>query len=628
MVPALRPGVNLGRAESLVLRFARVRMASHDVSEPACLKPIPDEVGEASRSIGQGRKFGSGRLRIRWAAVLGGLLLFAALPGRASGVDPDPLAQWSVPDGYSLRIVASGFSLPTAIAVVQDPRPDPKAPMLFITELRGAIKIVANDGSVTTFAQIPTFKPDAEWPDNSGEAGMAGVCLDQKRGYVFATYAYRDPMGLLRNGMTRFTATPQTFEGTASDRQDYLDLFKADNSAFSHQIGNCVVSDDSVYLSVGDGGDPVSSRSLEKLLGKVLRLTLDGRPYPTNPFAASGGRAANIYAYGLRNPFGLTVVDGRVFASENGVGLDRFLEIQEGRDYAWDGTDASIATNAAVVFSPTICPVQVAYAPPEQTVLDPKPNARFLIAISDAKETGPGVMCVEYDLKRNMVVGSPKIMAHLEGSSRGQGVVGLALSREGLYFTPILPVGGTGVLMMMKYDPAHAHSSVIGAGSGPAAMISSLGCLKCHSLDGVGGTQGPGLDKNSLTTRVESRVLDPSYAKLVARLDAIPDETVRQGSGARKEVLSADPNDRVKLWVVNRLLYPKFDEPNAQMPDLKLTREKAEAIATYLLHESPKRSPLEILLSRRFLAGVGLGLVFGLGFAGVLVIRSSRRRRA
>lgn len=318
-------------------------------------------------------------------ALLLGILALCASSARASDGGQDPLANWSVDEGYSLQVVAQGFSLPTSIAVVREPNPDPKAPMLFVTELRGAIKIVSNDGTVTTFARIPNFTPEAEWPDNSGEAGMAGICLDPARGYVYTTYAYRDGMGLLRNGMTRFSAAPHTFEGAASGREDYLDLFKADNSAFSHQIGGCVVADDSVYLSVGDGGNPASSRKLDTLLGKILRLTLDGKPYPGNPFVADGGRAAAVYAYGLRNPFGLAVVDGRVFASENGVGLDRFLEIQQGRDYAWDGTDASIATNAAVVFSPTICPVQVAYAPTGETVLQPRPNARFLIAISDSR---------------------------------------------------------------------------------------------------------------------------------------------------------------------------------------------------------------------------------------------------
>jgi hypothetical protein len=325
------------------------------------------------------------------------------------------------------------------------------------------------------------------------------------------------------------------------------------------------------------------------------------------------------------------VVDDRVFASENGVELDRFLEVRRGIDHGWDGTDGSIAANAAAVFHPTICPVQVAYAPPEQGVLAPKPVSRFLIAVSDANagENRPGVVSLDYDFGKNMVIGSPSFLVKLEVKKNGQGVVGLGIAPDGIYFTPILPVGGSGVLMAMRYDPDHAHNRIIGRGEGPAALMTTYGCLKCHSLKGAGGTQGPGLDKNSLWTRVQSRVLDPSYAQTLAKLDAIPDKAVLDGSPARKEVLAAkDPEKKVHVWVVNRLLYPKFDAPNAQMPSFNMTREQAESIAGYLLGQTDKPSGLDvldILRSRRFLGGIGLGVAFGLCLAGVVAMRNRRR---
>jgi Glucose / Sorbosone dehydrogenase/Cytochrome c len=542
----------------------------------------------------------------------------------------DPLQEWSVPEGYSLKIVATGFSFPTAIAIIPDPKPDSGSPKMFVTELRGAIKAVANDWTVREFTKVETFKPAIEWPDAAGEGGMAGLCLAPEQGYVFVTYTHRDKYGVLRNGLSRFTTTPRTFEGPAADRRDYLELFEKDSSAFSHQIGACVVSGDSLYVSVGDGGDPAATRSLDKTLGKLLRLTLDGKPYPGNPFASSGGTAAAVYAYGLRNPFGLQIVDGRVFSAENGIRIDRFLEIREGTDYGWDGTDASIATNAAAVFSPTICPVHVAYEPKDQGPLKPSPHARFLIAVSqeEAAENRPGVMSLEFDLARNMVVSTPTYLLRFEGESRGQGIVGLALSPEGLFMAPIMPVGPTAVLMMMRYDPSQAHSRIIGQGAGPAALITTFGCLKCHLLNGTGGSQGPALDKNSLTTRVESRVLDPSYAELIARLEAIPDDTIRSTSPARKEVLSASSKDeKVRLWIVNRLLYPRFDAPNAQMPQMNMTREQAESITAYLLKKSPPRprSPFDRVGGRRFVAGIGLGMLAGLGLAAVLGFRLRRR---
>ena len=545
----------------------------------------------------------------------------------------DPLQEWAVQEGYSLQIVARGFSFPTAIAVVENPAPGPKSPKLFVTELRGGVKAIGNDWTVSEFTKVTTFKPDLEWPESAGEGGMAGICLAPEQGYMFVTYTYRDQYGVLRNGLSRFTAKPHSFEGPATDRQDYLDLFANDTSAFSHQIGACVVRGDSLYISVGDGGDPAASRSLDKMLGKLIRLTLDGRPHPGNPFASRGGRAAAVYAYGLRNPFGFTVVDGRVFSAENGVAIDRFLEIRPGEDYRWDGTDGSIATNAIAVFAKTICPVHVAYEPKDQGPLQPIPNARFLIAVSEEQEgeNRPGVISLEYDFEENMAVRGPAYLVRFEQHREGQGIVGLALSPEGLFMAPIMPVGATGVIMMTRYDPSRAHSRIIGRGTGPAGLIHTFGCLKCHTLDGVGGIQGPALDKNSLQTRVETRVLDPSYAALIARMDAIPDKVMQDTRSARHEVLSAKPDERAHLWIVNRLLHPKFDEPNAQMPSMNITREQAESIARYLWtrHRRPPApiDPLGVLKSRRFLAGIGAGFLGGLALAGVVAIRVKRRSR-
>ena len=322
-----------------------------------------------------------------------------------------------------------------------------------------------------------------------------------------------------------------------------------------------------------------------------------------------------------------------MFSAENGIGIDRFLEIRPGEDYRWDGTDGSIATNAIAVFAKTICPVHVAYEPKDQGPLQPIPHARFLIAVSEEQEgeNRPGVISLEYDFEENMAVRGPAYLVRFEQHREGQGIVGLALSPEGLFMAPIMPVGATGVIMMTRYDPGRAHSRILGRGTGPAELIRTFGCLKCHTLDGVGGIQGPALDKNSLQTRAETRVLDPSYAALIARMDAIPDKVMQDTRSARHEVLSAKPVDRARVWIVNRLLHPKFDEPNAQMPSMNITRAQAESIARHLWTRNRRPpapiKPLDVLKSRRFLAGIGVGLVGGLGLAGVVAIRARRRSR-
>jgi hypothetical protein len=54
----------------------------------------------------------------------------------------------------------------------------------------------------------------------------------------------------------------------------------------------------------GGGGDPGgNAQSLGTLLGKILRIELSGAPVAGNPFAGQSGRRAEIWAYGLRNPW-------------------------------------------------------------------------------------------------------------------------------------------------------------------------------------------------------------------------------------------------------------------------------------------------------------------------------------
>jgi glucose/arabinose dehydrogenase len=544
------------------------------------------------------------------ARLVGALCLFAlsgvsAGPSALAAPRSELEASWAVEEGYSLRVLARGFSLPTSLAAVAQPGAEPGAPKLFVTELRGAVKVVANDNSVSEFARIATFGPKKDWPDWEGEAGMAGICLDPDHGYLFVTYAYRDASGILRNGISRLRAQPHTFAGKAQEQRDIGRFLAGETSAFSHQIGNCVVHGGLLYVSIGDAGNPGLSTKVESSLGKVMRLTLDGEPAPGNPFASGAGLAPRVFALGLRNPFGLAFAGERLFAAENGVELDRFLELAVGRNYHWNGTDASIAMNAAAVFVPTIGPVQMVHAAPGTDGLRPSNHDRFLIAASNGRQ-GPGLVVVDYALSNSSVPAPPRHLVRYEGEQQGAAVTGVALTRDGVCFVPILPVEGSGVVLVTRYQPAAAHSNVLG-NSVKGSLLVASGCLSCHSRSGAGGGVGPALDINSLLTRIETRVLGADYARHVARLDAIDDATVAEGRNARQEVLAAAPDERVRVWVINRLLNPKFDQPDAQMTKLNLTREKAEALASELLGPSRVQRWLAAMSERRFLQGALAG---------------------
>lgn len=177
-----------------------------------------------------------------------------------------PAAPFDWRDDYALfpeltlAIDSTGYHLPTAIAFVPAPAPAPAAPLYFVAELRGAVKVVSNDRAVRPFADVDALRPEQELPAIRGQGGLAGLCLDEANGYVFATFAGADPTGVLRNSIVRFKTTPRSFAVAPSETAAIARFLAADPSAISHQIGGCQVDGDALYVAVGDGQNPGAAR--------------------------------------------------------------------------------------------------------------------------------------------------------------------------------------------------------------------------------------------------------------------------------------------------------------------------------------------------------------------------------
>jgi glucose/arabinose dehydrogenase len=107
------------------------------------------------------------------------------------------------------------------------------------------------------------------------------------------------------------------------------------NGHFSHRIA--FGPDGAMYLTSGDRqkGDP--AQSLDGNLGKVLKLTREGQPWPNNPFASRGGVAAQFWSIGHRNVLGIAFApDGRLWVNEMGPqGGDEVNLIERGKNYGW-----------------------------------------------------------------------------------------------------------------------------------------------------------------------------------------------------------------------------------------------------------------------------------------------------
>jgi mono/diheme cytochrome c family protein len=570
--------------------------------------------------------------------VLVGLLGFSGIVS-AQTPAPDWRSDWGVADGFSLRRDTEGYQFPTAIAVVPDPGPDPGDPRYFITELQGTIKVVTNDRAVHVFAHVPAPVDDT-LPKAEAEVGLAGICLEPRHGYVFATYAYHDAAGVLRNAIVRYRTPPGRFGVRPSDSLVVRDLFARDVAAVSHQIGPCQATERFLFVSVGDGENPRMSRTLGSTLGKILRLDLDGRPAGGNPFADRAGASRAVWALGLRNPFGLKRVGERLFAADNGNQMDRFVEIERGRDYLYDGTDRSIGAAAAQVFSPPPSPVQLDYCTGAGF---PAPwRDRFYLALAgrpvdtgaDAKRHGKGVMVLDYGMAAHRMRAVPRYLLRYQGT-HPQSVVGVGCAPDRLYVVPLYPdMTGRTPVLVARYDPASAHPYPLADEADPVALMEERGCFGCHTLGGRGGTAAPPLDYPLLVPRLRERLATSTYAARVRSVDSLEAEPFASFRGARARVLQALGDDRLRLWLRYHVLEPRFDNPESQMPNLGLSDAQAVLLAGYLLtpppsSATPKRPPLLRRLSprRRLQLATAFGLTFAAGIAvGLLAAWLLRRR--
>jgi glucose/arabinose dehydrogenase len=550
------------------------------------------------------------------------------------------MKEWAVRDNFKISVDSGGFQFPSAIAFVPNPGDGPGDPLYFVTELRGKVKVVTNDRTVHTFAEdFFKLKPEEELPAFSGETGLAGICLDPENGYVFVTFAYQDENNILRNNMVRFEAEPGTFSLKPKSTVHFTELFVDEQTTPSHQIGPCQVYDGTVFVSVGDGHSFLKSQEVDSLLGKVIRMTVDGKPAKDNPFYVDDDikKPRNyVWAYGLRNPFSLKVVDGRAFVGDNGLSSDRFLEVRKGVNYLWNGSNWSTGLNADFAINPSVGPVQLDYYPEDLEIFPEEYRGKFYLVMGgNLSMPGPGqredksIAILDYGFAENKMLSVPRLFLRYIGEGN-QIIVGVGIGPDGLYYAPILPdESGFTSIYKATYDESNSYPYKVDKAVSAEDLLDTRACYGCHVVDYDGwGTAGPRLDRNTMAESILQRLDSPEYRETVKKLDGLDMEPYKEYRNARQEVLQKEGIDKVRTWVKYRLLEPKFDNPYSQMPKLGLTDHEAALLADYLVKDNLKEKEPENAARQapdEITSGPGLRRLiysFALGFllSGVLAV--------
>lgn len=536
-----------------------------------------------------------------WLLLVACGLLFS-LPLQAEWYE-----DYEVAEGFHLEVDTSGYQFPTAIAFVPEPGDSPDSPLYYVTEILGSIKVVSRDRTVHTFAEnFFSLNPLEQLPATSGEIGMAGIVLHPESGYVFVSYAYEDENKLYRNGITRFETEPGTFSLKPNSKVDLAPILKNYLSSVSHQIGPLAIYDNFLYVSVGDGEVAYDARNLDSAKGKILRMTLDGQPAPGNPHAvdANQNNIRNyIWASGFRNPFSLKIANGQVYVADNGPDQDRFVKVEAGDDFLYDGSNSSMAANSLYLWSPSVSPVQMDYDPEKLKKIGYPSfwQESFLVALSGSPISPPGksisgaksIVSIGMDMKKGKVTSPPKPLLRYVGSGN-QLPVGLAIGPDGVYVVMLLPdVDGSTSVLKLTYQPGKQEIAEIDA-LDLDSIIEKSACYACHIIDNGGwANTGPSIDRTELGNKLLTRLESQAYIDQSNFIDTLQAEPYTSYRSIRKNIRETSGSEKVSSWLFHRLQEPRFDQQSIAMPNLGLSDQEASKLRDWLLeyYVNPKPEP-------------------------------------
>ncbi|MFV2109501.1 PQQ-dependent sugar dehydrogenase [Micromonospora sp. LOL_015] len=279
-----------------------------------------------------------------------------------SAVAEVPLDQLSVTSTQ----VAFGLRRPTAMVA-----PDDGSGRLFITEKAGRVRVYHPASGLAETALLDI----GDRVDTSGnERGLLGIATSPGFAADPAIYlAYTAlPDGAVTLSRLPLNAADQ--QPVPADREEIL-LSQPHAEYANHNGGQLVFGPDGhLYWSIGDGGgaDDVlgTGQDLGTLLGKILRLDVSAAcgdlAYcvpADNPFVGEAGARAEIWAYGLRNPwrFSFDSADGSLWIAD--VGQGSYEEVNHLRGVAGANLGWS-CREGPVEFDPQRCDPAAEYVDP------------------------------------------------------------------------------------------------------------------------------------------------------------------------------------------------------------------------------------------------------------------------
>ena len=239
-------------------------------------------------------------------------------------------------DPIELERLDGSYSLPLLVTHAGD-----GSGRLFVVEQRGRILIIDRGRLLQT-----PFLDLTGRVGSGNEQGLLGLAFHpdfEANGLFFINYTDN-------RGDTIISRFAVSSDPNRADDSSEVEVLSYGQPFSNHNGGHLAFGPDGyLYISSGDGGssgDPRNNaQDLDSLLGKILRVDVDGLPFaipPDNPFVGDSSARDEIWAFGLRNPwrFSFDGSTGDLYIGDVGQNRQEEIDFQPtaspgGENYGW-----------------------------------------------------------------------------------------------------------------------------------------------------------------------------------------------------------------------------------------------------------------------------------------------------
>ena len=229
---------------------------------------------------------------------------------------------------YEGKVISAELKKPWGIAALPDGR-------FLITEKEGTMRIATNTGTLT--APITGLPP----VNSRSQGGLLGLTIDpqfETNRMVYWVFSEDVEGGNL-------TSVAKGKLSADEKRVENVSVIYRATPAYDgdKHYGGRILFDKSgnLFVSTGERSDKETrpqAQDLKSGLGKIIRITKEGKPAEGNPFIGRSDARPEIYSYGQRNVQGLAFhpVTGDLWENEFGPrGGDELNIIKPGKNYGW-----------------------------------------------------------------------------------------------------------------------------------------------------------------------------------------------------------------------------------------------------------------------------------------------------